>query len=238
MGEKQRLALVTGGGKRVGKIVSKTLAACDYELLIHYNHSQKEAEETANELKEEGVSVNLLKADFRSQTSLMAMIAEIKDRFERLDLLVNSASVFTEARSSEPRSSFLQQSWNDWEDAVAVDARAAFFLIQGLYSLLAKSGSGLVINLLDTSISSPYLSRPAHTIAKRALQSITELCAQALFPEVRVNAIELGYVLPTSELTEDDKRIIPWVSSESVSEAFREIIRDVAMTGAIIRVKK
>src|SRR5690606_5818640 len=113
--------------------------------------------------------------------------------FGPIDILVNNASVF-------PPAPFLEVDLTLWEDTMAVNLRAPFFLTQIFGRAMKERGGGVIVNLADLAGLQPWSAYAAHAISKAGLIHLTRVAARALAPEVRVSAIAPGTILPPDTL--------------------------------------
>lgn len=231
-----RKALVTGAGKRVGKDIALALGRAGCDVFVHYSASATGAEETVNQIRSMGRVAELGRADLR-EVSAPAKLAEmVLERFGSLDILVNSASVYTAPGKMNAGHDLLNETVAEWELSFAVNARAPFFLIKELAPALAKSQDGNVINILDLSVSKMFLSRAAHSMSKSSLLATTHFAAKSLKGKVRVNALELGDILAPEGLNEAAKNSVNWIGTGPVTDAVLRVLLNRNQTGTVIQV--
>nr|HPO50663.1 SDR family oxidoreductase [Spirochaetota bacterium] len=152
----------------------------------HYNRSLKEAETTAKMIEEFGVEVKLFKADLSDEKQTSSLISEVKNVFPEFSILINSASVFT-------RKSLKDTDNNLFNDNFNINLKAPFILTRE-FALLCKKGD--VINILDSKISNNLSSHFAYSLFKKGLKELTTISAKELAPDIRVNALAPGLILP------------------------------------------
>lgn len=186
-----KVALVTGSAKRLGRAIALALGRAGANVLVHYNRSRDEAEKTAGEIRALGVQAVTHKCDLADAEQIAGMFRAVNDRFGRLDVLVNSASVFYRTRLGEvtPR---------QWEELMTINARAPLLCMQHAAALMADRGQGgCIVNITDISAERPWAGYPAYCASKAALKSLTESAAKALAARrIRVNAVAPGMILP------------------------------------------
>ncbi|MCY2951781.1 MAG: SDR family oxidoreductase [Planctomycetota bacterium] len=182
-----RVALVTGGAKRVGRAIVERLAAAGCNVAFTYFNSQREAQELAERLVASGRQVVTMPADLAEPDRAVAAIATaFSNRFGRLDILVNNASLY---QPSSLQAVTLQQSRRFW----ALHVEAPLLLCRHFEAHL-RHNRGHVINMVDLIAERP---RPDHLIycaSKAALANMTVGLARELAPEVTVNGIAPGVV--------------------------------------------
>lgn len=228
-----RVALVTGGAKRLGRAIALELASAGADIALHYFQSKSEAERTKAEIEGLGRRCKLFSHDLRQEGSARELASAVLSSFAAVDLLINNASSFPSPERLRSDLDLLSETRESWRESFAVNAEAPFFLIQALAPSLGQSGSGVVINLLDTSVQAPWMSRIAHTLSKRTLREITLIAAHALSPHVRVNALVLDKILPpdsaSSELSD-----LSWSGTSSLLAALFQLVGDEAVSGEVV----
>jgi pteridine reductase len=186
-----RVALVTGGGRRVGRALALALAGRGMHLGIHYNSSADGARGTMEAARKLGVTAELFQADLEDPQAARRLPAEVARRFRRLDVLVNSAGIMTPATVEETTPEL-------WDQVMAVNLRAYFFTVQGALPWL-REAKGKVVNLADVGGLEAWPRYAAHCVSKAGVVMLTRTLALALAPIVTVNAIAPGAVLPPDE---------------------------------------
>lgn len=195
---RDRVALVTGGAHRVGRALVLGLAREGMDVVIHYHGSEEAARQTAGEVEALGRRVATLQADLGDAAAATKLAERAVASMGRLDLLVNNAALF----ESTP---FLDITADAWDRVMAVNARAPFLLLQATAPHLAAS-NGVAVNIADLSGLRPWSAFPHHSVSKAALIHLTKVAARALAPDVRVNCIAPGTVLPPEDYTEEQRR--------------------------------
>lgn len=193
-----RTALVTGGAVRVGRAISLALARAGARVVVHHHTSGQAAETAVATIRSEGGTAEAVSADLRSIEEVRRLASAARDPFGPVDLLVNNASIFPEA-------SFLEVDVDLWEETIAVNLRAPFFLTQIVGGQMKARGGGVVVNMADLAGLQVWDAHAAHSISKAGLVHLTRVAARALAPEVRVVAIAPGTILPPEHL--DDAEI-------------------------------
>lgn len=201
MNLQDKVALVTGSAKRVGRAIALELARQGAGVIVHYGRSQEEAEDTAEEIRAFGVPAWLAQADLRRPEDIDDLFDRLRNDVPRLDVLVNSAASF----ESKPFSDITAE---DWDTVLAVNLRAPFLLTQGAAAWMRDSPrpedeSGLVVNLADLAGVQAWCGFAHHGVSKAGLLHLTRLAARELAPAVRVNAIVPGAILPPPGTDED-----------------------------------
>lgn len=180
-------ALITGGARRVGREIALALAARGTDIALHYHHSQKDAEDTAKEVRAHGVRCSLLRADLNDQANYAPLIATAHEDFPKLDILINNASIFERGSLMESDGELLARH-------MRINFEAPFFLTQ---AFAKQVGAGVVVNMLDTCVTQSKHSHMPYLLSKKALLEFTKMSAVELGPRIRVNGVCPGYVLPS-----------------------------------------
>lgn len=193
---RDKVVLITGGARRVGKGIALGFARAGAHVAIHHNSSPDEAAATADEIRSFGVHAWVVQADFSQRDQIAPAIEESAAHFGRLDVLVNSASVFGNG-------DFLDLSAQDWQEALDVNLSAPFYATQTAARLMRQRNiPGSIVNIADNSGLHPWPKRPQHSVSKAGLIMLTQVSAAALSPyQIRANCIVLGPVLPSPGMT-------------------------------------
>ncbi|MCH7739522.1 MAG: SDR family oxidoreductase [Chloroflexi bacterium] len=216
------VALVTGGATRVGRVIAAALAAEGVSIAIHYRGSAEEAKTAATEISAAGGTAAIFQADLTVEDQLDALIPAITHRFGSLNILINSASIYRQVPMDETDRA-------EWDENIALHAWAPFRLAQLMVRQLDGS-PGKIINLNDAHLARPQ--RFAYGVSKAALSAITRSLAGAVGPNIQVNELALGAILPPPDWSEE--RIqkltakIParrWGSPDDVARAIIALIR-------------
>lgn len=177
-----KVALITGGARRLGAIITSTLHEASYNVIIHYRRSQNEAEKLMKELNDKRPnSAIIAPANLNEIETLESLI---ENPWGRLDLLVNNASSFYPTKFEESNEA-------QWDDLINSNLKGAYFLSAKVANALRKS-QGHIINIIDVYGQKPLKNYPIYSIAKAGLQMMTKSLALELGPEVRVNGISPG----------------------------------------------
>ena len=190
-----KAALVTGGAHRLGRAFALALARAGADVLVDYHSSAAEAERTVADIRALGRRAEAVRADVSSEADVGRLLDACRDGFGRLDVLVNSASLF----HSAPLESMTTA---DWQRTLDVNLTGPFLLSRDAAPLLRADGGGLIVNIADLSAFQPWPSYAAHAVSKAGLVHLTRVLARALAPDVRVNCIAPGTVLPPEGYTE------------------------------------
>ncbi len=197
MAERRKVVLITGASSGLGMAFAEGFHRAGYALVLHAFSNVAALSSLVERIVADNGECESVLADLRDPDAPLQIIDCVRRRFGALDVLVNNASTFSDKQLRRSTHDILNETAENWEESLAVNARAPFFLMQAAHPLLSAaanvSGStGCIINLLDESISSPFLSRAAHSVSKSALAAITTLGGESFKGKVRVYGLELA----------------------------------------------
>jgi pteridine reductase len=190
-----RVALVTGGAVRVGRALSLGLAEAGFDVAVNYHSSAGPAEEVAAQVRDLGRRAVLVPGDVARAEDVERIARDVSRELGRLDLLVNSASNF----HAGP---ILEVDGQEWDRVMDVNLKGPFLLVRATAPLL-REARGSIVNIVDLSAIQPWTAYPHHAVSKAGLLHLTRVLARALAPDVRVNAIAPGTVLPPEEQSDE-----------------------------------
>ena len=194
-----KVALVTGGARRVGAQIVRTLHGAGAAVLVHRHRSRTDADALIAELdaRRPG-SAHAFALNLLDTARLPTLIEAAEQRFGRLDMLVNNASTFYPT----PLGAITEA---HWDDLVGSNLKAPLFLSQAAAPLLRRT-QGLILNIVDIHGMRPLRQHPVYGVAKAGLIMLTRSLARELGPEVRVNAIAPGPVMWPEDGSADPAR--------------------------------
>ena len=185
-----KVALVTGGAKRIGRALVEAFAAEGFAVAIHARASLAEAEALAAALVARGGRAVALGADLARETEVAALVGRAAASLGPVGVLVNNASVFErDEATSATRAS--------WDAHLETNLRAPFVLSQNLARDLPAGAAGLIVNLIDQRVWNPTPHFTSYTVSRAGLWMLTRTLALALAPRIRVCAIGPGPTLPS-----------------------------------------
>lgn len=183
-----KVALVTGGARRIGAAIVRGLHNAGARVVVHYHGSEEEASALCAQLEaDQPGSAVKVQADLLDPAAPDALVRQAAERFGGLDFLINNASTFypTPLGSIEQR---------HWRDLTGTNLKAPLFLVQAAAPLL-KARGGAIVNMIDIHARRPLPDHPVYSAAKAGLAALTLSLARDLAPEVRVNGISPGAIL-------------------------------------------
>ncbi|WP_439272582.1 SDR family oxidoreductase [Pseudochrobactrum sp. HB0163] len=191
------VTLITGGARRIGSHIAQGLAARGYPVIIHYHRSARQAQELAQRIRDQGGKAQTVAADLADSAQLAAMAQAAQAHFGPVELLVNNASLFEDDRIGSLTGDL-------WDQHFAIHLKAPVFLAQAMAEALPQECQGLIINITDQRVWKLNPQFLSYTLSKSALWNATRTLAQALAPDIRVNAIAPGPTLPSERQNPED----------------------------------
>lgn len=183
------VALVTGGAKRLGREMACMLANAGYDIALHYRSSKSAAHEVRTEVERIGRRCFCVRGDLKDPEFYPQCIDTVTKTLGAISLLINNASIFEKI----PFEDSGQKTFNDYFD---VHVRAPFFLSQA-YALTGAKGA--IINILDSGADRYGQEAFVYTLSKKSLKELTLMLAKTLAPNIRVNGICPGPILPPAD---------------------------------------
>ena len=187
-----KVALVTGAGRRLGRAIAIALADRGAILAIHYRNSRADAAAVAAQIVSAGGRAKCYCANLEHVSEIERMSAEVLADFGRIDVLINSASIFV-------RKPFEELTERDWDSNLDTNLKAPFFLSKIAGATMRHNGAGKIVNLGDWAGIRPYKNHLPYSVSKAGLIGLTRALAKALAPEVQVNCVALGPVMPPDD---------------------------------------
>ncbi len=233
-----KVALITGGSKRIGKAIVMALWNEGWDVIIHFNESISDAKKLMQNLNHKrSDSARCIKANLDNEKEIKYLIDESIKQFGSIDALINNASTFFPTPISKI-------SKKNWELLINSNLKAPIFLIAGLKDVL-KLSKGIIINITDINAHSGLSDHSIYIAAKSGLNAITKTFAKDLSPDIRVNAVAPGAILepPKKNWTEAEKnKIIKRIplqkmgDVEDIAETVKFLVNSTYITGQIINV--
>jgi NAD(P)-dependent dehydrogenase (short-subunit alcohol dehydrogenase family) len=196
-----QVALVTGGGKRIGRAIALTLGQAGANVIVNYNHSRADAQATVREIAAMGVRSLALRADVSRPKQVASMFRAIEKRFGSLDLLVNNAGVF------------FPKTWDelveeDFDRVLGANLKGPFFCAQAAARIMMRQGKGNIINISSLGGLQSWPTYMHYCASKAGLISLTRTLAKALAPTIRVNSVAPGTIRFPEEEQNDAVRMM------------------------------
>ena len=233
-----RVALVTGG-KRIGAAVATALAARGADIALCYRRSADEAAATADDVRGLGRRAHVVRADLAVPDDCRRFVEETAQTLGRVDVLVNMASMYN-------RREYDALTDADWDEALAVDLRASHVCAHAAVPHMRRTGGGRIVNCGDWVAAS---RRPRYTgylpyyVAKAGVLALTEALALELAPDILVNAMAPGPIVPPPGTSTEELRAVEratplgrWGGVDEVAKAVLLLVETDFITGETVRV--
>jgi len=179
-----RSALITGGARRLGRAMSLKLAAMGYDIALHYHGNLPDA--LVEEIRSNGVRCEPVKSDLSVAEEASSLIELAKKTCPGLELLVNSAAIFKRASVAETSDALLSAH-------IRLNLLAPYRLSRDFAGIVGK---GQIINIIDANAVKNTSAYGAYMLSKKGLMGLTAMAAREFAPNIRVNAIAPGLILP------------------------------------------
>ena len=190
MDSQKPAALVTGAATGIGRSAAIALARNGYDVVINYSRSKDAAKFTAREAQAAGAKTLLYRADVSDDTAVRAMVAALEKDFGRLDVLINNAGTTVDI---EPKN-FEEMTVEAWNRVFSVNVLGLFLVTRAAAPLLKKSPNGCVVNTCSIAGVRPSAQPLPYAASKAAVANLTKTLANALGPQMRVNAVAPGWI--------------------------------------------
>jgi NAD(P)-dependent dehydrogenase (short-subunit alcohol dehydrogenase family) len=232
--QSRRIALITGAARRIGRVVALELARAGWSIAIHHRNSHAEAETLATEIRTLGAGAATFEGDLADPTCIETLLPRCLAALSTPSCLINNASVFEfDTLNSLTPAGFAQH--------MAVNLTAPILLSQAFARALGPRQSGNIINIIDQRVLAPTPEFFSYALSKSALWPATRMLAQALSPNIRVNAIAPGPALRSTYQSAADFAaeaaatiLHRGTNPAEIASAVRFILDAPAMTGQMI----
>jgi len=231
-----KTVLITGAAKRIGKSIALDLAKNSWNIVIHFNNSDKEANELADQITKDGNTADIIKADLSDTDDVNHIFPSVNKKMGKIDALINCASLFEEdnAFNINPDS---------FNNHINVNLRAPILLSKKFFEQVTKNNDNNIINIIDQRVLKLVPSHLSYTISKFGLWGVTQTLAQAYSPYIRVNAIGPGPIIINKDQTEDEfnEEILSTLLKEKpklsdINDAIKFILNTTSITGQMIAI--
>jgi len=238
---KNKVALITGASRGIGKAIALTFAKEGAKIIVNYNKSKKEADEVVTKIESLGSQAIALKCDVSKETEIKKMVSDTTNKFGRIDILVNNAGIVFD-------NDFKDKTVEHWKKTLDVNLIGTFVCSKIVSEIMKKQGSGNIINISSTNgtdVIDPGCVE--YGSSKAGVIYLTKALAKELSPKIRVNTVAPGWVdtdmnkdLPKDYLDKEMKKILlrRMASPEEIAKAVLFFSSDDSsyITGTILKV--
>ena len=235
----EKVAIVTGASRGIGREIAKSLAKQNIKVIANYNNSEEKAIELKKELEAEGIEIDIVKADVSKREEIKNLVKYAIENYGKIDILINNAGI------SEYKL-FTDETDEDWNKVINTNLYSAFAVSQEVIPNMIKNKNGCIINISSVWGMVGASMEVLYSVSKAGIDGLTKALAKELGPSnIRVNAIAPGIVDTdmcknfTEEEIENIKEEIPLErigKVEDISKCINWLINDNYTTGQIISI--
>jgi NAD(P)-dependent dehydrogenase (short-subunit alcohol dehydrogenase family) len=197
-----QVALVTGAGRRIGRVIALTLARAGAHVIVNYQQSKRGATATARQIAAWGVQGAAIRADISKPAQVRAMFSAVEKRFARLDILVNNAGIFFPA-------TWETLTEKDWDRILSINLKGTFFCAQAAARMMMNRNRGRIINISSLGGLQAWPSYMHYCASKAGVIMLTRCLAKALAPHIQVNTVAPGTILfPAEKVTPAVEKVL------------------------------
>ena len=231
--------LITGGSRGIGKCLVENLARDGYNVILNYNKSEKQAKKIQNDLKEEGIIIEIFKADVSKREEVKALAEFALKKWKSIDVLINNAGI-------AKLQMFQDVTEEDWNEMIDTNLKSAFYMSQEVIPSMIHKKSGCIINISSIWGMVGASCETVYSISKAGMDALTKSLAKELGPSnIRVNSIAPG-VIDTEMNSHIDRTIKKEIENETplgkigkpidIYRCAKWLIEDEFTTGQVISV--
>ena len=235
----EKIAIVTGASRGIGREIAKSLARKGIKVIANYNNSQEKAEELKKELKEEGYEIEIFKADVSKEEECQKLVEYSIKKYNKIDILVNNAGI-------DKYQLITEVTKKDWEEIINTNLYSAFCMCQKVLPNMIHNKNGCIINISSIWGIVGASTEVVYSISKAGIDGLTKALAKEVGPSnIRVNSIAPGYIETdiNKDVTKEEKEeIIKEIPLEKTGEpkeiakCVNWLVEDNYTTGQIISI--
>lgn len=234
-----KTVIVTGGSRGIGRAIVKLLAKSNYNVVLNYNKSEKEALEIKNELEKENIKIEIFKADVSKREQVKALINFTLNKYKNIDVLINNAGI-------DQIKPFMDITDEDWNNMLNINLNSVFYCTQEVLHNMIHNKNGCIINISSIWGVTGASCEVHYSSSKAAIDGMTKALAKELGPSnIRVNSIAPGLVdtdmnngITNGEI-EELKKEIPLgriAKPEEIANSVKWLIEDNYISGQVISI--
>ena len=195
-----KTVIVTGGSRGIGATIVKTLAINEYNIVLNYNNSEKEAKKIKEELKEQGIEIEIFKADVSKREEVKELVRFTLEKFKNIDILINNAGI-------DQIKPFMDITDEEWNKMLQVNLNSIFYCTQEVLKNMIHNKKGCIINISSIWGLTGASCEVHYSVSKAGIDGLTKALAKELGPSnIRVNSIAPGAIMTdmNKELTKEE----------------------------------
>ena len=234
-----KTVIVTGGSRGIGAAIVEELASNNYNIVLNYNNSEQSAKQIQNELQENGINIEIFKADVSKRDEVKELIDFTIKKYNNIDVLINNAGI-------DQIKLFMDTTDEDWKNIIQTNLTSVFYCSQEVLKNMIHNTNGCIINISSIWGITGASCEVAYSASKAAIDGMTKALAKEMGPSnIRINSIAPGFVetdmnknIPEEEI-EEIKNEIPLgriSKPEEITKSIKWLIEDEYVTGQIISV--
>ena len=231
--------IVTGGSRGIGKCIVENLAREGNNVILNYNKSEKQARKIQNELREEGILIEIYKEDVSKREEVKKLVNFAIEKWESIDVLINNAGI-------AKLQMFQDVTENDWDEIINTNLKSAFYMSQEVLPNMLHKKSGCIINISSIWGMVGASCETVYSVSKAGMDALTKSLAKELGPSnIRVNSIAPG-VIDTEMNSHIDEKIKKEIKNQTplgkigkpidIYKCVKWLIDDEFTTGQVISV--
>jgi len=234
-----KVVIVTGGARGIGKAIVLSLAEVGYKVVLNYNKSEKEALEIKELLTEKGQIVEIYKADVSKKEEVEGLVNFTIQKFGKVDVLINNAGIYNFNLIQDIEEA-------EWDEIINTNLKSVFLCSQAVIKDMLKRKDGLVINISSIDGEKGAAGEVHYVASKAGIDGITKALARELGPSnIRVNSIAPGAINTdmNKDITDEDWKVVidetplrKLGKPEDVAKCVKWLIDDEFMTGQVISI--
>ncbi len=208
----EKVAIVTGGSRGIGRACALELARAGYDIAINYAGNSEAAEKTVADIKALGVDAAAYKFDVSNKEQVDKGISEILEKFGRIDVLVNNAGITRDGL-------FMRMSAENWDAVINTNLSSAFYVSQPVVKVMMRQRSGAIVNMSSVVGVSGNVGQANYSAAKAGLIGLTKTLAKELGSRgIRVNAVAPGFINTDMTKDLDTSKFLDFISLKRLGE--------------------
>lgn len=231
--------IITGASRGIGRKLAEKLARMKYNVIANYNRSEKEANKLKEELAQEGINIDIFKADVSNRNEVKSLVEFTIKKYKKIDCIINNAGI-------DQIKTFLDITDEDWNNMINNNLNSVFYMCQETIPYMIHRKEGAIINISSIWGITGASCESHYAVTKAGIDAMTKSLAKELGPSnIRVNSIAPGFIDTdmNNNLTEEEKNnIINEIplqrigKKEDVFRCVEWLINDTYVTGQVISI--